>query len=91
MKKIYKVSINKFLDWYISDHKDAERIGFAVYENLLNYGEVEFTIQSLWDERGYTPASIIINWDGDEYDELDEALTQEQWDNCEFIFVKENE
>ena len=91
MKKVYKVSINKFLDWYISDHKDAERIGFAVYENLLNYGEVEFTIQSLWDERGYTPASIIINWDGDEYAELDEVLTQEEWDNCKFIFVKENE
>ena len=57
---------------------------------LLDDGKAEYTIQSLWDERGYTPTSIIINWDGDEYDELDDVLTQEQWDNCEFIFVKEN-
>ena len=90
MKKVYKVSIERFLDWYISDHKDAERIGYTVYEMLLDDGKAEYTIQSLWDERGYTPASIIINWDGDEYDELDDVLTQKQWDNCEFIFVKEN-
>ena len=91
MKKVYKVSIKRFLDWYISDSKDAEGIGYSVKEMLLDYGKAKYTIQDLWDKRGYTPSSIIINWDGDKYDELEEVLTQEQWDNCEFIFVKEDE
>ena len=58
MQKKFKLTKEKFINWYFSDSDDISSFGFNAVNELKEFGKVNITIQGLFDSCGYIPQWI---------------------------------
>lgn len=60
-----KVRVNKFIKWYFSDTESHQDFNLLVMEGLMNGGEFKINAKELFDECGYIPSEICVNYKED--------------------------
>jgi len=73
----YKITREKFLDWYFSDSDEVKSFGYSCMNELINTGKIEKSVQGLIDECGYIPKYICEgqNYEFDNLSPLDFELS----------------
>jgi hypothetical protein len=61
MEKKFKITKERFIDWYFSD------INVDVIDELKKFGEVTITAQGLFDSCGYIPLWLCEGQEDKEY------------------------
>lgn len=68
-KKKYKVTKERFIDWYFSDVESRIDFGSNAIDELCRFGKLNVTIEGLFDTCGYIPSSICEGIDTEDLDE----------------------
>jgi hypothetical protein len=63
----YKITRERFLDWYFSDSDEVKSFGYSCMNELINTGKIEKSVQGLIDECGYIPKYICEGEQDKEY------------------------
>tara|TARA_Y100001938_G_scaffold21401_1_gene27508 strand:- start:46 stop:357 length:312 start_codon:yes stop_codon:yes gene_type:complete len=53
------INIERLVDWYYSDPKEIEELGYQVKSGIMSGGTLSISWESCWDSMGYIPTSII--------------------------------
>jgi hypothetical protein len=68
-EKKYKVTKERFINWYFSDVETRIDFGNNAIDELEQFGKLNVTIKGLFDTCGYIPSSICEGIDTEDLDE----------------------